>query len=302
MMPDAHIVTEFINSRQAMTEVDKDIDLRKLYSDSHADFWARLDPSVSEEQMEKYWQNMVSARFDLLSGIVSVSVRAFTPEDSLRISGAIIRRSDAMFATLNRNARNDLVKSAESEVADTEAKLTQAREALLQFREKSGVFDPEKAQAGNTFIMEGMRGELARLKAQYDSERTFVAPGSSTLQVLESRIAALENQIPQVEQRSAQAPKVGKDASPGTVARYEALELEYQFAGKLYTAALEVLQKARANVDQKDAYLVLFVKPTLAQSSLYPNRLRSIIVVVLAAAAAWFVTLLVSYSVRDHLT
>jgi capsule polysaccharide export protein KpsE/RkpR len=47
--------------------------------------------------------------------------------------------------------------------------------------------------------------------------------------------------------------------------------------------------------------LALFIKPRLADSALYPHRLESVAIVFLAAAAVWFIGLMVAYAVRDHL-
>ena len=87
-----------------------------------------------------------------------------------------------------------------------------------------------------------------------------------------------------------------------TLAEYQSLDLERQFADKQYAEALALRNQAYLTAQNQLSYLALFAAPTLAQASLYPNRPRSIAAVVLAAAAAWFVGMLVVYALRDHLT
>ena len=73
-------------------------------------------------------------------------------------------------------------------------------------------------------------------------------------------------------------------------------------AEKQYVEALGLRNQAQVTAMGQQSYLALFAAPMLAHASLYPNRVRSIATVVLAAAAAWFVGMLTVYALRDHLS
>jgi capsular polysaccharide transport system permease protein len=304
MIPDAFIVTNFINSEQAVEEVDHDVDLRSMFSHPDIDLWSRLGPQMTNEDLAKYWKDMVSARFDMMTGIVSVSANAFTPQESLKLANAIVTRSSEMFAQLNREAQRDLVSLSEENLVRADQRLHEARQALQSFRGTSGVVDPGKVAAenmqANLQAAGKMREELNTLKAQYASIRAL-SPRAPSLAALATRIKALEDQLRAAELDQPTGVPEPKQATPEAVGRYEALQLDYQFAEKLYTSALEARDKARNLAQSRQAYLALFIKPSLPQASLYPDRARSVLTVLLAAAAVWFIGVLLTYAVRDHL-
>lgn len=297
MSPDAFVVTDYINSTQALTDVERGLDVRAMFSNPNIDFWSRLKPGLSLEELKAYWTNMVSAHFDLISGNVSVSVRAFNPQDSLRLAQALVASSDEMFRKLNSQAQQDFVRVADENVARAQEQLAAARKALYVFREEGGLVDPDKTAQAGAAIVDDLRKQLSAVQAQHASTKAS-APNSPLLAALASQIAALEERIRKEEPGG--GSKV-RSVTPETLAEYQTLELERQTAEKQYTEALSLRTQAYLTAQNQQSYLALFVAPRLAQTSVYPDRPRSIAAVALGAAAAWFVGMLVVYALRDHL-
>jgi len=297
MSPDAFVATDYINSPQAISDVERDVDLRAIFSKPDIDFWSRLAPNVTPEELSAYWTKMVWAHFDLISGNVSVSVRAFTPRDSLKLAQALTATSNEMFRQLNSQAQHDFVQHADENLGRARQQLATARQELLAFREKSGLVEPDKtAQAGSS-IIDDLRKQLAGLQAQVASIRA-TSPNSPSLATLNSQIAALEGQIRNLGQLGSSSVKA---VTAEILGQYQTLDLEHKFAEKQYTDALDLRSQAYLMAQSQQSYLALFVEPTLAQTSLYPDRPRAIVSIVLAAAAAWFIGMLLTYAVRDHL-
>ena len=298
MSPDAFVVTDYINSPQAIADVGRDVDLRTIFSKPDVDFWSRLAPGVTPEGLNAYWSGMVWAYFDLISGNVSVSVRAFTPKDSLELAQALIASSDQMFRKLNIQAQQDFVRLADENVKRAEQQLAKARQAVLEFREKSGLVDPDRTAQAGSAIVDDLRKQLAGFQAHYASIHS-VSPKSPNLAALNSQMMALENQIKNQEQQL--GASATKAVTAETLGRYQSLDLERQFAEKQYTEALGLRNQVYLTAQNQQSYLALFVEPTLPQTSRYPDRPRAIASVVLAAAAAWFIGMLITYGIRDHL-
>ena len=286
MSPDSFVVTDYINSPQAIADVEREVDLRAMFSKPAIDFWSRLPSTPTTEEMNGYWTRMVAAHFDLISGNISVSVRTFTPQDSLKLAQALVAASDEMFRKLNAKAQQDFVRAADENVDRAQQQLAKARQALFVFQEEGGQVDPGKTALAGASIVDDLRKQLAALQTQYGSIRA-AAPKSPVLATLSSQIAALEDQIKRED--GSGSSKV-KSVTAETLAEYQ------------YAEALALRNQAYLTAQNQLSYLALFAAPTLAQASLYPNRPRSIAAVVLAAAAAWFVGMLVVYALRDHLT
>lgn len=297
MSPDAFVVTDYINSTQALTDVERGIDIRSMFSKPSIDFWSRLRPDLPEEDVKAYWANMVWANFDLISGNVSVSVRAFSPQDSLRLAQALVTSSDEMFRKLNTKAQQDFVRVADENVTRAQEQLAAARQALYVFREEGGLVDPDKTAQASAGIIDDLRKQLSTTQAQHASIKAQT-PNSPLLSSLASQIAALEERIRKEEPLG--GSKV-RSVTAETLAEYQTLELERQAAEKQYTEALSLRTQAYLTAQNQQSYLALFVAPKMPQTSVYPDRPRAIAAVVLGAAVAWFVGMLIVYALRDHL-
>jgi capsular polysaccharide transport system permease protein len=298
MSPDSFVVTDYINSPQAIADIERKVDLRAMFSKPDVDWWSRLTPSFMAEQLNAYWTRMVWANFDLISGNVSVSVRAFTPHESLALAQSLVTASNEMFRKLNVQAQQDFVRAADENVKRAQEQLAAARQALYVFREESGgLVDPDRTAQAGASITDDLRKQLVVLRTQHASIKAS-APNSPMLPSIASQISVIEGQIGKDDPSS---PARARLATPETLAEYQSLDLERQYADKQYTEALALRNQAYLTAQNQLSYLALFVAPTLAQTSLYPNRPRAIASVVLAAAAAWFVGMLIVFALRDHL-
>lgn len=297
MSPDSFVVTDYINSPQAIADIEDKFDLRAAFSKPNIDFWARLRLPVSAEDMAKYWNSMVSARFDLISGNITVTVRAFSPEDSQKLANALVATSDAMFHRLNLQIQQDFVRVADDNVAKAQKELMTATQAVLAFREKSGLIDPGKTADAGATIIDGLRQQLAAAQGQYSSLKATAA-NSPALTALRQQIVALEDQIRRESRLGASQVKA---VSADALAKFQTLDLERQTAERLYADAMSLRTQAYLLAQKQQSYLGLFAQPSLPESSLYPDRPRAIATVILAAALAWFIGMLVVYAVRDHL-
>lgn len=297
MSPDSFVVTDYINSPQALADVEHKLDLRAMLSRPDIDFWSRLPTNASAEEVSAYWSRIVSAHFDLISGNITVSVRAFTPRDSLALAQALVSTSDNMFRGLNTKAQEDFLRIADDNVARVLEQLTAARQALFVFREEGGLVDPDKTAQAGAAIIDDLRKQLAGVQAQYASIKAS-APNSPLLSALNAQISALEERIRRDDPLGSSKVKA---VSAETLAEYQKLETERQTAEKQYTEALALRTQAYLTAQNQLSYLALFAAPTMPQKSLYPNRPRSILTVVLAAGVAWFVGMLIVYALRDHI-
>ena len=301
-MQDAIIITDFINSRQGYQDVEKNVDVKKLFADPRADFIARLSPGIPIEKMERYWGKMVEARIDQLTGIVTVDVRAFGPEESLALADGVIKGADNMVNALNAQAENDLVKQAAEDLGRAEERWRSTQAELLKYQQEFQVLDPSKAVDAVAAISADLFGQLNQLKTQYTAMSAYLAPSSAQIQMLREQIKALEAQIPKIGESAPDTRALAKNAAPEALAKFQSIQLHASFAGQALTQALNALVRAHEMAAGQQIYMAIFVKPTLAESALYPNRLGSVFIVFLAAGAAWCLSVFVLYTVRDHLS
>src|SRR5262249_6050961 len=93
---DSLILYEYIRGRGIVEELDRLINLRQIYSNPKADFFAAFNPKESIEELALYWRWRCYVSYDTMSSTITVIVRAFTAEDSLTISKTIIDLSEKL--------------------------------------------------------------------------------------------------------------------------------------------------------------------------------------------------------------
>ena len=298
MTPDAFIVSDYIASPQAAEDVKPFADPRVLFSSPKADFLTRLDAGAPPDELDRYWERMVNAQFDIISGNVTVTVRAFSPEDSLRLANGLIAASNTMFSKLNEAAELGFIKLADENLSKIQERVDDTRNAMRAFRAKHGVLNPDKAVLSNTVITEEMRKALATLRTRYAAELAST-PRSPTIDLLKARIAAIEDAIGGVG--GDKGSQLREAVTPADLEQYETLSARMVASEKMLDDAMQLQEQAYLTAEGQKSYLALFVSPKLPHLSAYPNRVESIVIVILASMAAWFIGLMITYAVKDHL-
>ncbi len=296
----SNIVVKYIKSRSMVDAIGQKIDLRKMFSGPDIDELSRLDPHASVEGLVDYWRGKVEPYFELTTGIVSVQIRAFTPEDALTIGRNVLALSENLADDLSKRARADYVKFAQEQVEEASEKLRQARQAVLEFRDRERSIDPNKEADSARLGIAKLRDELGRVRADYLTARGRTSENSTVIVSLRDRIAALESLI-----HDAEARMTGMDAKEAlpisrNIRSFENVDIERQLAEKFYDAAMQSLQRAQFEASRRAMYLEVFVTPSLAEYPVYPRRLVSVLVVALASFGAWIFLLMIYYSIRDH--
>ena len=145
------VVIDYLKSRQVVDELSQTVDVREIYSRPEIDWPNRFDRSRSTEHLVRYWNKMVWANYDPLTGLASVEIKAFRPDDALTIANQLVTLSETLVNKIAKRAEEDAVKFAEQEVVRAKASLDKARAAMAEFREKEGVIDPiPSVVSGNT--------------------------------------------------------------------------------------------------------------------------------------------------------
>ncbi len=303
MISDAFVVTELINSRQMVADVSNDVDLRQIFANPKADWVHRLKLPATKEDLVEYWKKVVSAQFDMLTGIVTVTVRTFTPDDSLKLARAITKAADQAVFKMSERARQDLVRFADEEVRRAETTVQTARRALRDFRVQEQIIDAGRSAQASSDLAGKLREDLSRMKQELATISPSLAPTAPQVTLLRSRISSTENEIARMG-RSIGEGTSGKstaELSPTTLAQFDSLSSELELAQKSYAVSQEARQRAQASADRRTTYVTLFVEPSLPDASLYPQRLSSVLLVGLLSLTGWFLGLLIVSSIRDHL-
>ncbi len=145
---DSYSVRDYITSRDALNTLNQEIKIKDIYSQSSIDVFNRY-PGLkfwdnSLERFHSYYQEHIGVQVDGSSSISTLTVRAYTAEDATKINQRLVDMSEALVNRLNERARQDLIKTANSEVSVAKNKLETISQELTKLRSQKTNHEPEK--------------------------------------------------------------------------------------------------------------------------------------------------------------
>ncbi|CUH82618.1 hypothetical protein [Tropicibacter naphthalenivorans] len=298
---DTDILYEFIQSQSLVAQIDAKFDLRSLYSEQwQLDPVFALRPDASLEDLVDYWQRILRIAYDESSQLIELEIRAFDPQLAQQIGQEVLRQSQTLINELNAQARADTIRYAESDLAEAQTRLREARSALILFRTRTQLVDPETDLQGRMGVVNTLQQQLAEALIELDllaqstnDSDPRVVQARRKIEVIRTRIEAERTNV-----ASGASASSGEDY-PTLLAEYESLLADREFAEETWRAALTALDVARANASRQTRYLATYIAPTLPQSAEYPRRWVLFGLTGLFAMLAWAIMALVYYSIRD---
>lgn len=299
-MQDAQVVVKYILSRGLIEALDRKINLREKFSRPGVDYFSRFDADSPVEDLERYWKKRVDASVDIMSGIISVSVRAFTPEDSLLITQNVIDLSEALVNDLSTRARRDTLKQMRSELTRAEERLKAATAAMREARDAEGVLDAPAAAEALNKVITALRMELSTTEENLALQSGSATTDSPQVRLLNARVRSLKNQIAEYSAQIASTDDKNTSLA-GRAGKLSQHEVETAIAQQQYAMAATAFENARIDLESQRAYLTTFLRPTLAEKSIYPLRWLEWSIIVAPAILVWTLLVAVAFLVRDHM-
>lgn len=294
---DAAVVTEYIESPDAFERLDKDLAVKAHYSDRQWDVISRLSQNPTLYDKTTFWNFVASPVLDPDSGIVTFTVRAYTPEMAQKIASHVLKQSETLVNAMNERAREDAMKLAGEEVKRAQARLMKSQKALETFRDEHAEIDPKATASGLQTLVMDLEGQRATLKAQISEMAAYMRPDAPALKTLKTRLAAVEKQLSGEKQRLA---GIGTGAMNNWVSAYEALTIENEFAQKQLVSAMTAMETARVSLLSQSKYVVTIESPTLPDESRYPRTFEFTFCVLLGLLLLFGLGSLIVASIREH--
>lgn len=295
---DAFAVQNFIRSRDAVRQLNAKYPLRDIYSRPGVDpiaSYGVLWPPSGFDSLYQYYLSRVEVAHNDVTGITTLAVEAFTPEDAHRIASHLLVISEQLVNRMNERATTDALDQARKVVAEAEKAVIDAQSRLTAFRNKENFIDPTSASIKIFDVIGGLSSELATVRIQI-AELQKNSPLNPSLENLRNRERALSEQI------AAESTKVvGSDQSlANKMSAYERLVLQREFTDRALSLALDALEAARQEARGKQLYIQTIVQPNKPDEALEPRRLRYILTVALACFTLYGMLWLIYAGSREH--
>ena len=294
---DSRSVVDFIRSHDAVRLLDQSVHLRDMFRRPEADIVSRLPEKATFEDLVDYYLSRITATYDVHSGVTTLQVKTYRPEDSLALSKAILVISENIVNSFNRRAEEDSVRVARAELAFEEKRLIDIQARLRKFQVSNNELDPKSRSGAVQTIVAELEGEVAKETAKLRALETFMQPTAQQVVTQRERVKALQGQVEVQKGRL-----TGNNASSivNTLYNYESLKFELNLVEKAYSSAVFSLETARISAQQQQKYVITVVEPHLAQEALYPKRIENILTTLIFSIIIIGILKLIINGIRDH--
>lgn len=297
---DSDILFEYMQSQKLVENIDRNIDLRSIYSKATNDPLFAFDAPGSIEDLVEYWGRMVDISFDGSTQLTNIVTKAFRPEDARMIAQQIQSESTDLINRLNLIAREDATRYAKQELDLAVSRLKDARTNLTRFRTTTQIIDPTTNLAGQMGLLNQLEGQLAAALIEGDLLRGVASSTDPRLANAERKVEVIRGIIEAERDRLAGVNGEGEGTLSTIVGDFERLSIEQKFSEEAYLIALSTHNGAVAEAQRQSLYLAAHIEATLAETSQFPKRgmLGSLFGIFLLFG--WIVSILVYYSLRDR--
>jgi capsular polysaccharide transport system permease protein len=295
---DTYSVNEFLVSRDAVSQLQAKLPLADMYGYKRVDLLSRYPSPIfgaTAEQLYKYFSYMSEVAFNAQTGVTTLRVQAFQPQDAKAINATLLDLSEQLVNRLNERVREDTVRVYEGQVAAEQKRLVDDQVAIVAFQNKELTIDPKTNSLAVSQLVGRLGTDLAQTQTQIAATASS-SPGNPALQVMKGQAAATANQI------SVERARIG-DASDGLadkLAAFTRLDMDRIFAVSALTAANTALDAARIEADRQQLYLDHIVEPNEADYASRPQKLWLTTTAFLLNALALAIFWLVRSGMREH--
>ncbi|CUW45931.1 hypothetical protein GHA01_25330 [Novacetimonas hansenii] len=289
-------VNTYMKSHDAVDALQKRLNLVAMYRHADTDILSRLfyaDPTP--ERLLWYYQNHVDVVFHEDTGVTSLDVRAFRPDEAKKIAEELLKLGEERINEFNEQVAQNTIKVADVEVSAAENRVREIQARMTAFRQKSGDIDPSKSSVVGISLIGQLQTELAQADTQLTQMLRNLAPSSPQVQTLKLRINALDTQI-----KDQQMHVHEKGGVSVNMAEYDQLMLEREFAQSAYVSSATQLETARAAALQQQVYVVRVVQPNLPGMPTYPHTFLMVLAVLVGSSLTFMIGRLLITGMREH--
>ncbi|MEX8492407.1 Wzz/FepE/Etk N-terminal domain-containing protein [Sphaerotilus sp.] len=294
---DTRYLREYLHSQDLMLRLDKELKLRQHYESAHADVVYRLDPDASQEDMLDYWRHRVEISLDDLSGLLTIRVQGFDPDQAQRINLALLREAEAFVNDISHRISDEQLAFAKGELTRAEEQLTAAQRTVIDFQTHHRMLDPQADAQATELRAAELRTRLTKLEADLATKRAFLHDDAPDIVTLKAEQAAVQQQVGR-ETQSAIAP--GSEALTRLSINFHDIKTRAALADGAYRSALAAVEATRVEASRKVKSVVVIEPPTHPETPEFPRHLYELSTLLLLCIALFGIAHLTMATVREH--
>lgn len=298
---DSITVQGYMQSREAMLRLDRDLGFRDHWSQPSIDPLQRLAPDASDEAAYRTYKRNVKIGYDPTEGIIKMEVIAADPAVSTAFAEALIGYAEEQVDHLTQRLREDQMQGARESYEDAEQKVLQAQARVLEMQEQLGVLDPISE---NSVVMQ----QIGTFEVQLAQKRLELQQLNDNAQPNAARVAGVEGDINRLQNLIGSLRAQLTESTGGTTSlamisgQMRIAEADLQTRQLMLSQAAQQMEVARIEANKQTRYLSTGVKPLPPDEPTYPRAFENTLVAMLIFAGLYLMMSLTASILKEQVS
>lgn len=298
---DSVATQEFLESKDALTRLERDTGFSKIFQQEWIDPIQRLPQDASLEDAYKLYSRMITIGYDPSDGIIRMEVAAPDPETSVKLSNLLISYAEDTINGLTELKREDQMREALQTFEDAQVERRKAQEALIDLQLQGAVLDPEN-------VIAGLRARINEIEIQLQNKQLQLAALLDNLRPNKAKVEGVRADIQRLETVLEDLNKQMLDASAGENSlarlsvRIKMAQADLSARDMMLQAAMQQMETARTEANRKVRYLTVSVNPVPSQEPSYPRKFENTILAFLLFAGIYLLISLTASVLREQVS
>jgi capsular polysaccharide transport system permease protein len=298
---DSIAVQGYLQSRDAMLRLDKDIGFRSHFADPKIDPIQRLDPDATLEAAYKAFQRNVMISYDPTEGIIKMEVIAADPQVSAEFSRALIGYAEEQVDHLTQRLREDQMKGARESFTRAEADFIASNRRVVELQEKFRVLSSEVEVSLIATQIGQLETQLSTDRLSLQQMESNARPNAARMDPVKRRIAALEAEIATLRSKLTVGDPGGSSLAQ-VQSELMAAQADVQTRQLLLAQSLQAMENARTEANRQVRYLSVSVNPVAPDEATYPRAFENSLVALLVFAGIYLMISMTAAILREQVS
>lgn len=298
---DAIAVQSYLQSKDAMLRLDRDVGFRPHFTQDWIDPIQRLSDDPSNEEAYKLYKKNIEIGYDPTEGVIRMEIVAADPETSAKYSKALLQYAEERVDSLSHRKRDDQLEGAREALGEAEGARRDAQLRLVELQQASKVLDPEGRIASLRQQITNLEIQLQERELQLQALLDNARPNQAKVDGARGDIRRMQAALAGLQSDMTQAAE-GEDSLAQLTAEIQMAQADLATRDMMLQEALTALSATRREANSQVRYLQTAVEPVPSQDPSYPRKFENTILAFLIFGGIYLLISLTASILREQVS
>ncbi|WP_299283671.1 capsule biosynthesis protein [uncultured Tateyamaria sp.] len=298
---DSIAVQGFLQSKDAMLRLDRDVGFKSHFTQDWIDPIQRLSADPTNEEAYKTFKKNIKIGYDPTEGMIRMEVAAADPEVAADFSRQLISYAEERVNNLSQQKREDQMKDAREGFERADEERRSAQEALVRLQIDGSTLDPENVIASYRTQISNIETQIIEKEIELASLLNNARPNQSRVDATRGTLEILETQLDILNDKMTDVSK-GENSLAELAARIQIAQADLAARDMMMQSALQQMEQARVEATRQVRYLTVAVEPIASEEPSFPRAFENTILAFLVFAGIYLMISITASILREQVT